>query len=92
MTATPCAFLWGHMKTACENAQATVPGSGDGNTSGTSGGFLSGPGSDWWRQAMFRVVEVVVGVAMIIAAVKAMVSSSPTVNVVAKGVKKVAKA
>lgn len=92
MTATPCAFLWGHMKTACENAQATVPGSSDGSTSGSSGGIFSGPGSDWWRQAMFRVVEVVVGIAMIIAGVKALTSSSPTINVVAKGVKKAATA
>lgn len=90
MPSTPCAFLWGHMKTACENAQATVPGGSDGNTSKSGGGVFSGPGSDWWRQAMFRVVEVVVGVAMVIAAVKALTSASPTVKVVSQGIKKVA--
>jgi len=89
---TPCAFLWGHMKTSCENAQKTVPGNGGngGDQTGSSGGVFSGPGSDWWRQAMFRVVEVVVGVAMIIAAVKSLSSGSSTINVVTKGVKKVA--
>lgn len=87
MPSTPCAFLWGHMKDSCEKAQATVPG----NDSSTSGGVFSGPGSDWWRQATFRVVEVVVGVAMVIAAVKALTSSSPTIKVVSQGVKKVAK-
>lgn len=93
MPSTPCAFLWGHMKEACEKAQATVPGEGgqDGNSQGNSGGIFSGPGSDWWRQAMFRLVEVVVGVAMVIAGVKALVSSSSTVKVVTQGAKKVAK-
>lgn len=90
MPSTPCAFLWGHMKESCEKAQATVPGNQNGNTTQSGGGFLSGPGSDWWRQATFRVVEVVVGVAMIVAAVKALTSSSSTVKVVSQGVKKVA--
>lgn len=90
MSTTPCAFLWGHMKDACEKAQATTPGAQDGNSQGTTGGIFSGPGSDWWRQAMFRVVEVVVGVAMVVAAVKALISSSPTVKVVTQGAKKVA--
>lgn len=89
MPSTPCALLTGKMKDACEKAQATVPGNSDGTQS--SGGIFSGPGSDWWRQAMFRMVEVVVGVAMIIVGVKALVSSSPTIKVVAQGAKKVAK-
>lgn len=91
MSTTPCAFLWGHMKESCEKAQATVPGDQSGNTSGGSGGIFSGPGSDWWRQAMFRIVEVVVGVAMVIAAVRGLVSSSPTVKVISQGVKAGAK-
>lgn len=89
MPYNPCALLTGAVKRACDNAQATVPG---GPNSGTNGGIISGPGSDWWRHATFRIVEVVVGVAMLIAAVKAMTSSSPTVNVIAKGVKKAATA
>lgn len=92
MTSTPCAFLWGHMKVACENAQAQVPGSQDGNAPKSGGGIFSGPGSDWWRQAMFRLVEVVVGIAMVIAAVKGLTGSSPTIKVVSQGVKKVASA
>jgi len=87
MPSTPCAFLTGALKDACEKAQTTVPG----GSNSSPGGIISGPGSDWWRQAMFRVVEVVVGVAMVIAAVKALTSSSATVKVVSQGVKKVAK-
>lgn len=84
---TPCELLTGAMRTDCEKAQATVPGGPN-----AGGGIFSGPGSDWWRQAMFRVVEVVVGVAMVIAGVKALTSSSPTIKVVTQGVKKAAKA
>lgn len=87
MPSTPCAFLTGALKDACDNAQKTVPG----GSNSSSGGIFSGPGSDWWRQAMFRVVEVVVGVAMVVAAVKALTGSSPTIKVVSQGVKKVAK-
>jgi hypothetical protein len=41
---------------------------------------------------MFRIVEVIVGIAMVISGAKALTSSSSTVNVVAKGVKKAATA
>jgi hypothetical protein len=96
-TPSPCEFLTGKMRTACENAQKTVPGndgsgSSDGSQAGGSGGLFSGPGSDWWRHAAFRLVEVVVGIAMVVAAVKAFTSSSDTVKVISQGVKKVAKA
>lgn len=87
MPSDPCALLTGAMRDSCyEGMKDSKSGSGSG------GGILSGPGSDWWRQSMFRVVEVVVGIAMVIAAVKAITSSSPTVKVVTQGVKKVAKA
>jgi hypothetical protein len=92
MTYTPCALLTGAVKTACENAQATVPGNNGTTGSSGSSGIFSGPGSDWWRHAMFRIVEVIVGIAMVIAGAKALTASSSTVNVVAKGVKKAATA
>lgn len=85
MPSDPCQFLSGAMKTACQNAQNYA------QNGGTSGGIFSGPGSDWWRHAFFRVIEVVVGTALVVVGVKAFISGSDTAKVVVQMGKKVVK-
>lgn len=84
----PCRLLPpGKLKDACQKAQADaqsgVPQQGGGSLFG-----IPLPGSDWLRHFVFRVGEVVIGIAMIIVGVKAFVSGSPTTKVVVQGVKK----
>lgn len=87
--ADPCWFLTGAMKTDCEKAQSLAVNGGSG--AGVLGNILSSPGSEWWRHAVLRVVEVVVGTAMIIAGVRALTRGSETVNVITQGARKVGK-
>lgn len=48
------------------------------------------PGSDWWRHMMFRIGEVVLGIAMVVIGVKTFTTGSPTITLVNKTAKKLA--
>lgn len=93
---TPCFFLLGKMKTACEETQKKVQQS---NTNAQTGqqnsiyDILTGQHSPLdWRHVAVRAAEIVVGTALVVVAFKALVSSSPTIKVIsdtaAKGAKK----
>lgn len=97
MGAPNCDIYTGALHDACVKTNKDLGYDAQGNpipgyVPPSSGGSIFGvplPGSDWQRHITFRIVEVIVGVAMIIAGVKALTSSSPTVKVIASGVKKV---
>lgn len=76
------------MKTQCQKTQNDVQ---NGTVPSVLGSLFQSPGSDWWRHAVLRVVEVVVGVAVVIVGVRTLARGSETVNVVASGVRKVGK-
>lgn len=98
-----CTLMTGKMRTACiaVNKQAgydehgkKIVGSQVPPSDGGSGSTFFGiplPGSDWWRHMIFRVGEVVVGIAMVIVGVKALATSGDTTKVIVKGAKKVGK-
>lgn len=87
MPTDPCALLPpGKMKDACLKAQKDVQNSPD-----TGGGSLFGiqlPGSNWERHFMFRVGEVIIGIAMIVVGVRAFVNASPTTKIIVQTGKK----
>jgi len=60
----------------------------------SSGGSFFGipiPGSAWQRHIMFRAAEVIVGIAIIVAGVKAFTGSSQTVRIITEPAKKAIK-
>jgi hypothetical protein len=83
----PCKLLPpGKLKDACNKAQQDsqgVPQQGGGSFFG-----IPIPGSDWQRHFMFRVGEVIVGIAMIVVGVKAFVNTSPTTKIIIQSAKK----
>lgn len=61
---------------------------------GNTGGSFFGvplPSSAWERHLMFRIVEVVIGVAIVIVGVKAFTASSPTTKLIVQTGKKIDK-
>lgn len=80
----PCALLTGAVKEKCEKAQQDAQ-----NPGGVLDSLVGSPGSEWWRHAVLRVAEVIIGTAMIIAGVRALTKGSDTVNVLVQGGKAV---
>lgn len=76
------------MRDACDKAQQDAQG---GNPAPWYSSLFVSPGSDWWRHAVIRVAEVVIGVAMVIAGIRALTGGSGTVKVLVEGGKKVGK-
>lgn len=87
-TPNPCLGLTGAMRAACDKAQQDAQG---GNSAPWYASLFASPGSDWWRHAVIRVAEVVIGTAMVIAGVRALTRGSDTVKVIAQGAQKVGK-
>jgi hypothetical protein len=84
----PCALLPpGALKDACTKTQDQVNNSPP-SSNGSSFFGIPIPGSDWMRHMMFRVGEVIVGIAMIVVGIKAFTSGSQTINVITKTAKK----
>ena len=87
MPIDPCKTLPpGKLKDACNKAQQDVQNAP--NTGGRSFFGIPIPGSNWERHFMFRVGEVIVGIAMIVVGVKAFVNASPTTKVIVQTGKK----
>lgn len=60
----------------------------------SSGGSFFGipiPGSDWQRHIMFRIGEVIVGIAMVVVGIKAFTNSGPTIKLITQTGSKIAK-
>lgn len=60
----------------------------------SGGGSILGvplPGSAWWRHFLFRLGEVVIGVAIVVVGIKGIMSGSETTKVVVQGAKTVNK-
>jgi hypothetical protein len=100
MTSGPdCTLLSGHFRDVCISTNKSLGFDEHGNkvtgTPQNSGGDsffgIPLPSSDWWRHFIFRSAEVIVGVGMVIAGIKAFTSSSDTTKVIVSGAKKVGK-
>jgi hypothetical protein len=97
--ATKCdLMLPGKMKDMCQKTFQEGPYAPQNGTPAPSSGgtnslwdILTGSYSPFsLRHFMIRVVEVIVGGAMVIVAIKTLMNSSPTTKVIVQGVKKVA--
>jgi hypothetical protein len=94
-----CTLLSGHLHDVCVKTNKNLgydesgkPIQGAQPNSGGSTFFgIPLPSSDWWRHFIFRVAEVVVGVAMVVVGIKAFASSSDTTKIIVGGAKKVGK-
>lgn len=85
--ADPCSLLIiPSMKKACQDAAGNPAG---GVVSALTGGGNIGISGDF-RKLMLRTAEVGIGLILIVVAASALMKGSSTVNIVTKGVKKVA--
>lgn len=76
------------LRKACDAAQAQADAAPP-TSQGTSFWGIPIPGSGWQRHFMFRMGEVVVGIAMIVVGIKAFTNGSPTTKVIVQAAKKV---
>lgn len=100
MDAPDCTLMSGAMKNACIKTNKSLgydehgkkaPGAPPSTSGGSSFFGIPLPGSDWWRHFIFRVGEVIVGLAMIVVGVKAMANSGDTTKIIVQNAKKVGK-
>lgn len=98
MNAPDCTLLTGRMHDACVSTNKSlgydehgkpINGVKPQNGGGDTFFGIPLPNSDWWRHFLFRVAEVIVGVAMVVVGVKSFAGSSDTTKTIVTGAKKI---